>query len=126
MTSKPSSLTGAITTHVLDTANGLPAADIVVEMFRLHAGGRRESLALSVTNEDGRCPEPLLAGKQIVRGVYEIVFRTGDYIRMRDAVNVDPLFLDEVPVRFGVSDVSAHYHIPLLLSPFGYSTYRGS
>ena len=115
---------GRLTTHVLDTARGRPAAGLALSLFR-DADGRRE-LARGVTNDDGRCDGPLLEGDALTAGLYELVFETGDYF---DALGLDlpePKFLDHVVIRFGIADPAAHYHVPLLLSPFGYSTYRGS
>ena len=107
---------GYLTTHVLDTAKGRPAAGLKIELFRL--GERRERIAGTVTNADGRTDGPILPEEAFETGFYEIVFHAGDYLE-------DARFLGEVPVRFRM-DEPAHYHVPLLLSPFGYSTYRGS
>lgn len=115
---------GRLTTHVLDTASGKPAAGLRIALFRI-AGGTREALKDVVTNSDGRCDEPLLQGATFQTGQYELVFFAGDYLRASGAALPDPLFLDEVPIRFGMAE-NAHYHVPLLISPFGYSTYRGS
>ncbi len=116
--------TGRLTTHVLDTASGKPAAGLGVELFRLD-GSARERVAAAVTNADGRCDAPLLAGDAFRPGTYELVFAAGDYLRRTVPDLAEPPFLDAIPVRFGVSR-TAHHHVPLLLSPFGYSTYRGS
>ena len=115
---------GALTTHVLDTSAGRPAAGVRVELFRDHRGG--EPVAGSETNADGRCVAPLLQGDALRSGEYELVFHAGDYFRASGIAVTDPPFLDRVVIRFGVADPSRHYHIPLLLSPYGYSTYRGS
>ena len=115
---------GRLTTHVLDTAHGRPGAGIAVTVFRLD-GGRRELLR-AVTNHDGRCDQPLLVGAALERGSYEIVFAAGDYFRALGLGLPEPLFVDEVALRFGVADPAAHYHVPLLVSPWSYSTYRGS
>ena len=112
---------GFLTTHVLDTANGRPAAGLEMELFRLE-GDERRSLKTVRTNDDGRVDEPLLNEDEFERGVYEIVFRVGEYF----GEGGKPPFLDHVPLRFGVSDPEAHYHVPLLASPWSYSTYRGS
>jgi 5-hydroxyisourate hydrolase len=114
---------GWLTTHVLDTARGKPAAGIGITLCRLSGNGHSK-IAEAVTNADGRTDAPLLAGTEFTRGQYELVFAAGDYLRAGGAEGV--LFLDEIPIRFGVSDAAGHYHVPLLLSPFGYSTYRGS
>lgn len=115
---------GRLTTHVLDTMSGLPGAGLVVELFRLDGG--RQRLARLTTNADGRSPESLLAGDGIVPGTYELVFHVGDYFRGREVALAEPAFLDQVPVRFGIADPARHYHVPLLVSPYGYATYRGS
>lgn len=115
---------GRLTTHVLDTMSGLPGAGLVVELYRLDDG--RQRLARVTTNADGRSPEPLLTGDSIVPGSYELVFHVGDYFRGRAVAVAEPAFLDQVPVRFGIADPARHYHVPLLVSPYGYATYRGS
>lgn len=118
-------MTGRLTTHVLDTARGRPAAGLWIELFRLDGGSR--ALVVQVeTNEDGRCDRPLLEGAAMKEGLYELVFRAGDYLREAGLELPDPPFLDEVPVRFGIAAADRHYHVPLLLSPYGYSTYQGS
>jgi 5-hydroxyisourate hydrolase len=115
-----------LTTHVLDTAHGRPAAGMALELARLDsATGEREVLKKVRTNADGRTDEPLLAAEELARGAYEIVFEVGDYFAGQTGAP-DPPFLDAVPLRFGVADPSAHYHVPLLVSPWSYSTYRGS
>ena len=116
---------GRLTTHVLDTAHGRPARGVRVALYRLD-GGRRETVAEAVTNADGRCDAPILEGDAFTRGVYELVFHVGDYFDAMVPDLPEPRFLDAVPVRFGVADPQAHYHVPLLVSPFGCSTYRGS
>ncbi|MBB5418535.1 5-hydroxyisourate hydrolase [Paraburkholderia atlantica] len=116
---------GKLTTHVLDTANGRPGAGIKVELFAL-AGDTRRALKTTVTNHDGRCDEPLLEGDALVAGEYELVFGAGDYFASLGAKLPEPRFVDRVVLRFGVADANAHYHVPLLVSPFSYSTYRGS
>jgi 5-hydroxyisourate hydrolase len=115
---------GRLTTHVLDTMSGLPGAGLVVELFRLDGG--RQRLSRLTTNADGRSPEPLLAGDSIVPGTYELIFHVGDYFRGQEVVLPEPAFLDQIPVRFGIADPARHYHVPLLVSPYGYATYRGS
>ncbi len=115
---------GRLTTHVLDTARGTPAAGLAITLYRLD-GGERRKLKAATTNADGRCDAPLLSGEEFRTGTYELVFAAGDYLRASGADLPDPAFLDEVPIRFGMAE-EAHYHVPLLLSPFGYSTYRGS
>ncbi|MFG6666001.1 hydroxyisourate hydrolase [Halomonas sp. HNIBRBA4712] len=116
---------GRLTTHVLDTARGAPGSGITIEIFRLVAGSR-EHLGRAVTNSDGRCDGPILEGEHFQEGEYELVFHAGDYLRTHGVEATEPRFLDVIPLRFGVADPSEHYHVPLLLSPYGYSTYRGS
>lgn len=124
-------MAGCLTTHVLDTSTGKPGRGIRIELFHLN-GTDRLRLADVVTNDDGRCDAPILDGEAFTVGVYELMFHAGNYFD--SVVTVDSagisraeiLFLDHIPIRFGISDAQAHYHVPLLLSPFGYSTYRGS
>jgi 5-hydroxyisourate hydrolase len=125
MSSAGQGSSGRLTTHVLDTTSGQPGAGLAVELFRLDGDARRP-LARLTTNDDGRTPEPLLAGTDLVCGSYELVFHVGEYFRGRGVPLSDPAFLDQVPVRFGIADPARHYHVPLLVSPYGYSTYRGS
>ena len=114
-------MAGWLSTHVLDTARGRPAAGLRLELFEIK-GDERSSLKTVRTNADGRTDEPLLKEGEFGRGVYEIVFDVGEYF----GEGGSPPFLDRVPVRFGISDPEAHYHVPLLVSPWSYSTYRGS
>ncbi len=116
---------GFLTTHVLDTARGLPAAGLRITLFRCD-GEARVALAQMETNADGRTDTPILPQDGFAVGVYELIFQAGDYLRTTGQAGAEPLFLEDVPIRFGMSDVEAHYHVPLLLSPYGYSTYRGS
>ncbi len=116
---------GRLTTHVLDTAHGRPAAGLVVELWTVRDGGERALLQTVRTNADGRTDAPLLEGDALRPGVYEIVFAVGDYFAAGQETAA-PAFLDRVPVRFGIADAAAHYHVPLLVSPWAYSTYRGS
>jgi 5-hydroxyisourate hydrolase len=116
---------GKLTTHVLDTANGRPGAGIKVELFAL-TGDTRRALKTTSTNHDGRCSEPLLEGSAFVAGEYELVFHAGDYFAATGAHLPQPRFVDRVVLRFGVADADSHYHVPLLVSPWSYSTYRGS
>ena len=113
---------GWLSTHVLDTARGVPAAGVRVVLYRVSGTGHRK-LGEFVTNADGRVEGPLLEGGGFSAGSYELVFCAGNYLRGQ---GLSGDFLDEIPVRFAVADGTAHYHVPLLLSPFGYSTYRGS
>lgn len=116
---------GRLTTHVLDTTHGRPGAGIAVTLYRID-GERREQLTRTRTNADGRCDAPLLAGADLTPGVYELVFEAGDYFRACGLRMAEPSFLDVVPIRFGVANADQHYHVPLLVSPYSYSTYRGS
>lgn len=117
---------GQLTTHVLDTARGRPAGGMVVELWRL-ADEERTLLVTTRTDANGRTDAPLLAGDALTVGSYELVFAVGAYFAAAREVTVAaPPFLDRVPVRFGVADPAAHYHVPLLVSPWAYSTYRGS
>ena len=116
---------GRLSTHVLDTALGKPAAGITIALFLIE-NGQRTLVARGMTNADGRTDAPLLSAETIKPGVYELVFAAGDYLRRCDPARQGLLFLDEIPIRFGIPDAAQHYHVPLLLSPFGYSTYRGS
>ncbi|MEL6940646.1 MAG: hydroxyisourate hydrolase [Cyanobacteria bacterium J06598_1] len=132
---------GWLSTHVLDTANGAPAADMALSLWRVDAPRKREAIARLQpnyqhlktlrTNQDGRTDRPLLEGEAFQIGFYEIVFVVGDYFSARNLDSSSNLpagypFLDIVPIRFGIADESSHYHVPLLVSPWSYSTYRGS
>ena len=115
---------GLLTTHVLDTARGCPASGVLIEWFRI--GDDRSPLGSTSTNEDGRCGQPLLSGGDFQNGEYELVFHAGDYFAATGLTLAEPRFLDRVVIRFGVADSDQHYHVPLLISPWSYSTYRGS
>jgi len=116
---------GRLTTHVLDTMHGKPAAGLAVSLFRIN-GKDRELVLSARTNADGRCDAPLLSGPAMRPGVYELVFDVAGYFREAGVALEDPPFLDRIPLRFGLSNAGQHYHVPLLVSPFAYSTYRGS
>ena len=116
---------GRLTTHVLDTAHGKPGAGIPVALYALGDGGRAR-LAEMTTNGDGRTDAPLLEGERFAVGGYELVFRVAGYFAAQGATLADPPFLDEIALRFAIADAGAHYHVPLLVSPWSYSTYRGS
>lgn len=130
MADDQASASGKLTTHVLDTANGRPAAGIRIELFRLEDddgnGSTRDHLTTTETNADGRCDQPLLTGDAFGPGSYELVFHVAGYFRGAGTALPTPAFLDAVPIRFGVAASGEHYHVPLLISPYGYSTYRGS
>jgi 5-hydroxyisourate hydrolase len=115
-----------LTTHVLDVSRGQPASGVRVELYELAGGSDRKLIADVVTNADGRTDKPLMSADQARAGQFELIFHAGDYFRSRRAELADPPFLDIIPIRFGVADPQAHYHVPLLLSPWSYSTYRGS
>ncbi|MFD1343736.1 hydroxyisourate hydrolase [Litorisediminicola beolgyonensis] len=118
-------MAGYLTTHVLDTAQGVPAAGLKITLDRI-SGSERTRLAEMETNADGRTDGPILPKEAFAPGQYELTFHAGDYLRASGQAGAEPLFLDEVPIRFGMADGDAHYHVPLLLSPYGFSTYRGS
>jgi 5-hydroxyisourate hydrolase len=115
---------GKLTTHVLDTATGKPAAGLDIWLYRVSGNSHRKIKAVT-TNADGRCDAPILSGTEFKTGQYELIFFAGDYLRRHNSGLPDPLFLDQVPIRFGMAE-DVHYHVPLLISPYGYSTYRGS
>ncbi|GEO84048.1 MULTISPECIES: hydroxyisourate hydrolase [Alphaproteobacteria] len=115
-----------LTTHVLDTALGKPADGLKIQLMRMN-GEEAELITTVFTNSDGRVDGgPLLVGADFQVGQYELLFHAGDYLKTKGVSLTDPPFLDVIPIRFGISDTTAHYHVPLLLSPYGYSTYRGS
>ncbi len=116
---------GRLTTHVLDTSAGRPARGIRIELLRLD-GGAREILADVTTNDDGRCDRPLLEGDGFRTGEYELLFHAGAYFQSVGVALPEPKFLDIVPVRFGIAEAGGNYHVPLLITPFSYATYRGS
>lgn len=116
---------GRLTTHVLDAAHGCPGSSIKVELYRVE-GAQLELVASVLTNNDGRCVAPLLQGGDYRSGVYQLQFHAGDYYRARGVKLPEPAFLDVVVLRFGINAEQEHYHVPLLISPYSYSTYRGS
>ena len=121
-------MSGKLTTHVLDTAHGCPATEVAIALWQLDSDLNTDSRTLLKTiktNHDGRTDEPLLAKEELKAGVYELVFTVGNYFA-RYGEYPNPLFLNQIPIRFGISDTNAHYHVPLLVSPWSYSTYRGS
>ncbi|MDQ0319077.1 5-hydroxyisourate hydrolase [Pararhizobium capsulatum DSM 1112] len=113
---------GRLTTHVLDTALGRPAAGLRIDLYRIE-GADSQHVRTTETNDDGRCDQPLLSGADMKAGVYELRFHAGAYLANAGS---GPAFLDLIPIRFGIADETAHYHVPLLVSPYSYSTYRGS
>ncbi|NLS04367.1 hydroxyisourate hydrolase [Rhizobium sp. P32RR-XVIII] len=115
-----------LTTHVLDTASGKPAQGLRIDLFQIDGDVRRHIKTVE-TNADGRIDGgPMLSGESFKAGTYELLFHAGDYLRASGTPLPNPAFLDLVPIRFGIADSRAHYHVPLLISPYGYSTYRGS
>jgi 5-hydroxyisourate hydrolase len=116
---------GRLTTHVLDTATGQPAKGVRIELHRID-GSDRQALAEATTNPDGRCDRPILEGDDFTAGVYELTFHAGAYFEATGVALPKPKFLDMVPIRFGIAEPGQHYHVPLLISPFSFSTYRGS
>ncbi|MEM7258163.1 MAG: hydroxyisourate hydrolase [Pseudomonadota bacterium] len=120
---------GRLTTHVLNTAEGIPGAGITIELYRDTEAGEnagRQLIKTTVTNEDGRCDAPLLEGDSLHRGTYELHFLAGPYFEARGISATEPKFLDRIVLRVGLSEPDQHYHVPLLVSPYSYSTYRGS
>ncbi len=115
---------GRLTTHVLDTHGGLPASGLQIDLFRAE-GAERVALTSVTTGDDGRTHAPLLQGAAFAIGVYVLVFHASDYFRRRGVTLPEPPFLDRIDIRFGISDAAAHYHVPLLVTPWSYSTYRG-
>jgi 5-hydroxyisourate hydrolase len=116
---------GRLTTHVLDTAHGTPGSGIEVRLYRAGTGGF-EIVTRALTNADGRCDAPLLEGAAMIAGRYRLAFGAGAYFRRIGTRLAEPPFVDEVTLDFGIADTDAHYHVPLLVSPWSYSTYRGS
>lgn len=115
-----------LTTHILDLTHGTPAAGVKIVLSAKAEGGRLEKVVEAVTNEDGRTPSPLIAAGDVKPGAYQLEFHIGDYFRGKGVALDEPAFLDIVPIAFSIADSSAHYHVPLLVSPYGYNTYRGS
>ncbi|MBT8153942.1 hydroxyisourate hydrolase [Epibacterium ulvae] len=118
-------MSGYLSTHVLDTARGCPAQDLLIALYKVSGNSHRKLLEMR-TNADGRTDTPILPQETFKTGTYELVFFAGDYLRATGQAGEDPMFLDQIPIRFGMSEADAHYHVPLLLSPYAYSTYRGS
>jgi 5-hydroxyisourate hydrolase len=118
-------MAGKLTTHILDTATGRPGAGIAVTLYAVEGEALRE-LTQARTNADGRCDAPLLAGDDFKPGSYELVFAVAEYFRAQGLALAEPPFLDEIHIRFGIASTEQHYHVPLLVAPYAYSTYRGS
>lgn len=115
---------GKLTTHVLDVSHGKPVAGIQLELFLFNEGFKK--IYSGITNDDGRTDEPLLINSEVLTGVYELIFEIGPYFKLKTEKVGSVPFLDKIPVRFGIDDANQNFHVPLLVSPFGYSTYRGS
>lgn len=114
-----------LSTHVLDTSRGAPARGVLVDVHIVRSAGR-ERLATAMTNSDGRTDSPLLSADRLEAGIYELTFHTTDYFRLAGVALTDPPFLGDIVIRVGIADPTSHYHVPLLLSPYGYTTYRGT
>jgi 5-hydroxyisourate hydrolase len=117
---------GYLTTHILDTTKGVAAAEVKIQLYKHSEDGQRQLLHTTITNDDGRCDQPLLEAENFTVGVYELEFSIDKYFAKQGIEVTEPSFLNTVVIRFGISDEAAHYHIPLLVSPYSYSTYRGS
>jgi 5-hydroxyisourate hydrolase len=116
---------GKLSTNVLDTVHGVPAQGVALELYRLQ-GDTRTLLAQTATNVDGRCDAPLLSGPALTRGIYELVFHAGDYFARKGLSLPEPRFVDQVVLRFGIANPDENYHVPLVVTPWTWSTYRGS
>ena len=116
---------GRLTTHILDTVAGQPAAGVAITLFRIE-GEQRDKIVTATTNDDGRCDGPILEGAAFNRGRYQLVFHTGAYLAARHDDLPEIPFLEDIVIAFGIDAADQHYHVPLLLSPYGFSTYRGS
>jgi 5-hydroxyisourate hydrolase len=116
---------GKLSTHVLDTTQGKPGAGVRVALYRLGDGGR-ELVKSDITNADGRCGTPLLEGDAMATGKYELVFAAGDYFAAQGVALPEPRFVDQVTIAFGIANADQNYHVPLVVTPWSYSTYRGS
>ncbi|MEP7457116.1 hydroxyisourate hydrolase [Phyllobacterium sp. SB3] len=117
---------GKLSTHVLNTAEGRPVEGVRLTLHRIDVDGVRKLLATAVTNADGRTDAPLLFASDMAAGQYELTFYVGEYFRGNGASQTEPMFLEDIPIRFAISDVQGNYHVPLLVTPWSYSTYRGS
>lgn len=117
---------GYLTTHILDNTRGVAASGVIIELYKLAEDGARTCISKTISNTDGRCDAPLLEGDDFQAGCYELAFSVGDYFETQGVELPQPRFLDVVILRFGISDKDSHYHVPLLVTPYSYSTYRGS
>ncbi|MYN07780.1 hydroxyisourate hydrolase [Pseudoduganella aquatica] len=116
---------GKLSTHVLDITQGKPGAGVQVKLYRVD-GGAKVLIKTDTTNQDGRCEQPLLLGDEVKTGKYELVFGAGDYFAAQGVALPEPRFIDEVVIAFGIADAAQNYHVPIVVSPWAYSTYRGS
>lgn len=116
---------GKLSTHVLDTTLGRPAQGVHIDLYAIN-GQERTLIKQTTTNSDGRCDEPLLQGDSMATGVFELVFHAGDYFAANGVALAEPRFVDQVGIRFGIADAQANYHVPLVVTPWSWSTYRGS
>lgn len=116
----------SVSTHVLNAAEGIPAAGMKIELLKIGKSGQRKLIAETVTNDDGRTHSPILEKEDMEAGVYEMIFHAGKYFQSRDPKQKQPAFLDIIPIRFGIANISEHYHVPLIATPWSYSTLRGS
>lgn len=116
----------SLSTHVLNSAQGIPAEGLKIELWSIDSDNNRTLVKEVTTNNDGRVDQPLFTAEETKVGVYELVFHAGDYFRAKNIEIPEPAFVDVVPLRFGIADPDSHYHVPLLVSPWSYSTYRGS
>lgn len=116
---------GKLSTHVLNTMHGIPAAGVLIELYAVH-GEQRQLLKQLSTNSDGRCDQPLLQDEQLKQGIYELVFHAGDYFAEQGVSVPEPRFVDQITLRFGVARPEENYHVPLVVTPWTWSTYRGS
>lgn len=114
-----------LTTHILDLTHGTPAANVTIQLSKFE-GSTPLILKTAISNGDGRLNEPLLSADEMETGEYELLFHIGDYFREKDVTLPEPPFLDKISIRFGIADLTSHYHVPLLISPWGYQVYRGS
>ncbi len=120
-------MAGKLTTHVLDTAQGKPATNLAIALWKIdQQSGEKTLLKSIITNQDGRTDSPLLMDEDLKSGVYELIFGVGDYFNQQSISTTTPPFLNLIPIQFGIADTTVHYHVPLLVSPWSYSTYRGS
>ena len=116
---------GKLSTHVLDTTLGRPAQGVHIDLYSIN-GKERTLIKQAITNSDGRCDEPLLQDESMAAGVFELVFHAGDYFAANGVSLPEPRFVDQVGIRFGIADATANYHVPLVVTPWSWSTYRGS